>query len=199
MKTVSLSLLALLLIAVAASADDKVKAPSPEEQAAVMKKWMEIATPAEAHKKLEPLVGTWTTKVMMWQDPSAQPDVSEGTSTNQMVLGGRWLEQHYEGTFMGGPFSGIGYTGYDNYKKQYLGWWMDTMSTSAMTTTGSADASGKSMTFNGSMDDPMTGTASPMKEVLTVVDKDHHNFEMWQAGPDGKMFKAMEIQYVRKM
>jgi hypothetical protein len=164
-----------------------------------MKKWMEMATPAEAHKKLEPMVGTWTTKVMMWQDPSAQPDVSEGTSTNQMVLGGRWLEQHYEGTFMGGPFSGIGYTGYDNYKKQYLGWWMDTMSTSGMTTTGSADASGKSMTFNGTMDDPMTGTASPMKEVVTVVDKDHHNFEMWQAGPDGKMYKAMEIQYVRKM
>jgi hypothetical protein len=30
------------------------------------------------------------------------------------------------------------------------------------------------------------------------VDADHHNFEMWMSGPDGKMHKAMEIQYVRK-
>lgn len=197
----SLSCLALLLVAVAASADDKDKkaAPSAAEHDAMMKKWMEVATPAEAHKKLEPMVGTWATKVTMWMDPSAPPEVSEGTSENRMALGGRWLEQRYEGTLMGGPFSGIGYTGYDNYKKQYVGMWMDTASTAAMSTTGKADAAGKSMTFTGSMDDPMTGKVCEMKEVVTIVDGDHHNFEMWQTGPDGKMFKAMEIQYVRKM
>ena len=133
MKKLSLSLLVLALMAVAASADDKAKskatAPSADEKAAMMAKWMEVAAPAEAHKKLESMVGTWMTKVTMWEAPGGEPQVSEGKSVNMMVLGGRWLEQKYEGTFMGGPFSGIGYTGYDNYKKQYLSWWMDTMST----------------------------------------------------------------------
>jgi hypothetical protein len=44
----------------------------------------------------------------------------------------------------------------------------------------------------------MTGKSLPMKEVMTLVDADHHNFEMWMTGPDGKMMKTMEIQYTRK-
>jgi hypothetical protein len=199
MKTsLSVSLLALLLAVAAASAEEKAAAPTADEQAA-MQKWMEVATPAAAHKKLESMVGTWMTKVTSWPTPGAEPQVSEGTSTNQMALGGRWLEQRFEGMFMGGTFSGIGYTGYDNYKKQYVGWWMDTMSTMGMMMTGTADASGKSMTFTGSVDDVVTGKPCEMKEVLTIVDKDHHNFEMWATGPDGKMYKSMEIQYTRKM
>jgi hypothetical protein len=41
------------------------------------------------------------------------------------VLGGRFVEQRYAGNFMGQPFSGLGYTGYDNYRKKYIGSWMD--------------------------------------------------------------------------
>jgi hypothetical protein len=168
------------------------------DEAEMMEKMMALAAPSEAHKKLEMMAGTFTTKVKMWMDPAAPPQESEGTSENRMVLGGRWLEQRYEGTFMGGPFSGIGLTGYDNFKKQYIGMWMDTASTSSMMTTGTAGADGKTMTFTGTMDDPMTGTATQMKEVVTIVDADHHNFEMWMSGPDGKMHKAMEISYIRK-
>ena len=44
----------------------------------------------------------------------------------------------------------------------------------------------------------MTGKDSPVEEKLTIVDKDHHTLEMWSPGPDGKMFKMMEIKYARK-
>jgi hypothetical protein len=178
-----------------------VSAGEPEgsaDQAAMMDQMMKMAAPSEAHKKLEMMAGTWTTKVKMWMDPAAAPQESEGVSENRMVLGGRWLEQRYEGTFMGGPFSGVGFTGYDNFKKAYVGLWMDTASTSTMMTTGTADAAGKTLTFTGSMDDPMSGQTTQMKEVLTIVDADHHNFEMWMSGPDGNMMKAMEITYTRK-
>ena len=143
------------------------------------------------------LAGSWTVGLKMWMDPSAQPQESKGTSENKMALGGRFLEQRFEGTFMGQPFSGVGYTGYDIYKKQYVGTWMDTMGTQIMSSTGTADASGK-MTFTGSMDDPMTNKKMDFKETITVVDPDHHTFEMWMPGMDGKMFKTLEIQYVRK-
>ena len=46
--------------------------------------------------------------------------------------------------------------------------------------------------------DPMTGKMTPMKEKLTIVDDDHHTFEMWMPGPDGKLFRMMEITYARK-
>ncbi|MGQ0722170.1 MAG: DUF1579 domain-containing protein [Candidatus Eiseniibacteriota bacterium] len=189
-----LSLFVFALGAGAASAQEQAAG----DEAKMMEQMMAMAAPSEAHKKLEMMAGTWTTKVKMWMDPAAPPQESEGVSENRMVLGGRWLEQRYEGTFMGGPFSGIGLTGYDNFKKQYIGMWMDTASTSSMMTTGTAGADGKTMTFTGTMDDPITGGATQMKEVVTIVDADHHNFEMWMSGADGNMHKAMEIQYIRK-
>ena len=60
---------------------------------------------------------------------------STGTSENKMILGGRYLEQHYDGTMMGQPFCGIGY-GFDNYKKKYVATWIDSMGTGILVTTG---------------------------------------------------------------
>jgi hypothetical protein len=93
------------------------------------------------------------------------------------------------------PFNGIGYTGYDNMKKQYVGTWMDNMSTAAMLSTGTGDAN--VWKFTSTMDDPVTGKATPVKETITVTDKDNHLLEMWSPAPDGSMFKTMEIRYTR--
>jgi hypothetical protein len=47
------------------------------------------------------------------------------------------------------------------------------------------------------MDDPVSGKTMPVKEVVTVTDKDHHMLEMWMPDPAGQMFKMMEISYTR--
>lgn len=193
-------LAATVLVAVTATlafADDP-KAKSAAQQQAEMDAMMKAATPGEAHKKLSPMAGSWTVEVKMWMAPGAPPTAGNGSAENSWALDGRWLEQHFTGTFMGMPFTGIGYTGYDNIKKKYVGTWMDTMTTSMMVSDGKADADGKSITFSSTMDDPMTGKSSPVKEKVTVVDDDHHTLEMWGAAPDGKMFKMMEIAYTRK-
>jgi len=177
---------------------DDPKAKSDAQQKAEMDAMMKAATPGDAHKKLNPMAGTWTTDVKMWMAPGAPPAGGGGVAENTWTLDGRFLEQHFTGNFMGMPFTGVGYTGYDNIKKKYVGTWMDTMTTSMMISSGQADADGKSITFTSTMDDPMTGKSSPVKEKVTVVDEDHHTLEMWGAGPDGKMFKMMEIAYTRK-
>ncbi len=123
---------------------------------------------------------------------------SAGTATQQWILGGRYLEQRFKGDFAGMPFEGIGYTGYDNVKKQYWGTWIDSMSTGVMTSAGSGPSDGKTWEFTATMSDPTTGKDSVGKEKLTIVDADHHTMEMWSPGPDGKMFKTMEISYSRK-
>jgi hypothetical protein len=163
-----------------------------------MEAMMKAATPGDAHKKLGAMVGTFDTTVKMYQQPGAPPVAGGGVSENSWALDGRFVEQRFNGTFMGMAFHGIGYTGYDNIKKHYVGSWMDNMTTSMMVSEGTADATGKSITFTSTMDDPMTGKSSPVKETVTVVDDDHHTLEMWGAGPDGKMFKMMEIAYSRK-
>lgn len=180
-----------------ALAQDASKTPamSAAEQAA-MEKWQKAMTPGASHKTLETMAGTWDTSVTSWMAPGAPPQTSNGTSVNRMIMGGRYLEQRFSGSVMGQPFEGLGYTGYDNVTGKYWGSWMDNMSTGVMTSTGSGD--GKSYKFAATMSDPMSGGPSTAEERITVVDKDHHTFEMWGPGPDGKSFKMMEIKYSRK-
>jgi len=181
-----------------AEAKPKADAKPAMSEKEMMEIWQKMATPGDAHKKLEPFVGSFTAKVKMWMAPGAPPEESEGTSEAKWALGNRYVEQRFEGAFMKQPFSGIGFTGYDNYKKRYVGVWMDSMGTAMMTTTGTADAAGKKFTSSGKMDDPVQKKTTTMKEVMTLVDNDNHHFEMWGPGPDGKMFKTMEITYTRK-
>ena len=187
---------ALALCTSALFADDPKKA-AEDMQKAQMDAWMKASTPGDAHKKLDGMVGTWNVTVKSWMAPGQPPMESTGTAVNAWVLGGRWMEEKFTGSFMGMPFQGIGYTGYDNIKKQYVGTWMDSMSTAVMMSTGKG-GSGNTWEFASSMDDPMSGKTMPVTEKVTFTDADHHTMEMWSPGPDGKMFKMMEIAYSRK-
>ena len=190
--------LALLVVCTCAFAQEEKKQPqmSPDQQA-MMAAMMKYMTPGEGHKALDNLVGTWNVKVTAWMAPGQPPMESTGTSETSWILGGRYIEERASGSFMGQPFNGIGITGYDNAKKEYVATWVDNMGTGIMTSTGSM-TDGKTFTFKGSSTDPMTGKDMPEEMKLTVVDKDHHMSEMWGPGPDGKMMKMVQIDYTRK-
>jgi hypothetical protein len=184
---------ALLLVCPVAFGQDK---QAPPMDPAMIEAMMKAGTPGDAHKLLEAFVGSWNTRVTSWMAPGAPPTVMEGSSDSRWVLGGRYLEERFKGTFFGTPFEGLGYTGHDNVKKQYWLTWMDTMSTGVMTSTGRPD--GKVWSFQGTMADPTTGKDSTITTRITLTDADHHTTEMWAPGPDGKSFKIMEILYSRK-
>lgn len=168
------------------------------DQQAMMAAWEKAITPNENHKLLDYMVGTWDTTIRFWMEPGGKPEVSSGTSTMKWILGNRWVEQRFKGTAMGQPFEGIGYSGYDNLRKEYVGTWMDSMSTGVMTSSGKTTDGGKTWLFTGEMSDPMSGKSSKIEERAWVKDADNHGFEMWGPGPDGKVFKTMEIIYTRK-
>ncbi len=193
-----IAVVATVALAWRVSAQDKAKAaaePSPQEKAA-MEAMMKAGSPGEAHKKLEPLVGTFDAKVTSWMDPSKPPIESSGIAENKWVLGNRYVEQKFQGSFMEQPFHGIGYTGYDNVANEYVSVWMDSMSTAMMVTRGTA--AGNSVSQSGSMLDPMTRKPATVKTKFTMADADHHIFDMWAPAPDGTMVKVMEIAYTRK-
>lgn len=199
-KIYSTALALVFLVGGAVSvANAQPKRDKAAEQKAMMDAMMRAGTPGDAHKKLDGMAGTWDAKVKMWMEPGAQPMESSGKAVNEWVLSGRWLQQKFDGSMMGMPFSGIGYTGYDNIRKTYVGTWMDSMSTGVMSSSGTGgDASGKTWTFTATSLDPMSGEPVSCDEKITWVDKDKHVFEMNCPDMDGNMYKMMEITYTRK-
>lgn len=189
--------LALVVVCTSLFAQTQQQKMSPEEQKA-MEAWQKFMTPGDAHKALNATVGTFDAKVTMWMQPGAPPQVSNATCVGTWVLGNRYVEEQVTGTFMGQPFQGIGYTGYDNGKKQYVGTWIDNFGTGVMTSTGSSADNGKTFNFKSVTTDPMTGKDMPGEMRMTITDADHHTAEMWGPAPDGKMFKMMQIEYTRK-
>jgi len=170
---------------------------TPEQQK-MMEAWMKAATPGDAHKALEPTIGTWNVTSTSWQTPTSPPEMGAGTSENSWVLGGRFVKQDFQGTFGEMKFQGLGFTGYDNFKKKYVGTWMDTMGTMMMTMIGTVDASGKVFTGTSTIDDVVTGKPMKLRTVTRIVDPNKHVMEMFGPDPSGKEFKMMEIVYTRK-
>jgi len=172
--------------------------PSPEDMA----KWMQAATPGPEHAKLKPLTGKWTfvTKHRMGADQPWQE--SPGKAEYRWILGGRVLvhevkaDPNPKDPIMG-TFEGFGISGYDNMNKKYWNTWADSMGTGVMHSTGTADSSGKTFTYSGEYDCPMTGKRETAKSVLKIAGDDKVVFEMYTKDPAGKEFMGLEVTYTR--
>jgi len=187
-----------LFVTANAFAADAPKGGAADQQA-MMEKMTKAATPGPQHEMLKKMAGEWNAKVTSQMDPSQPAQVENSTSTQTMLMDGRYCQEVVSGQMMGQPFSGMGLTGYDNVLGKYVSTWIDNLGTGIMTSTGTADASGKVITWVGVMSDPMTGKASKERMVTTIVDNDHHTFEMYGTPPGGKKeMKMMTIEYSRK-
>jgi hypothetical protein len=182
----------LLFIASTAFCYLSVSAQSAEEKA-----MMAYMTPGDVHQMMGKSVGKWSGAITMWMSPGAAPTTMTGESTNEMILGGRYLQGKNTGTMMGMPFEGISTTGYDNAKKVFVNSWIDNAGTGMMYLEGKWDAQNKTINFSGKMVDPMTGKDMPIREVLKFVDDNTQVMEMFMTDK-GTEFKTMEIKYTRK-
>jgi hypothetical protein len=172
------------------------RAPKAMSEQAMMAQWQAAMTPSAGHARLAPMVGTWRATTSFTMAPGAPAQVSEGSSINRLVLGGRYLEQIYKGTSMGSPFEGIGYTGFDNVQKKYVGTWMDTMGTGLMSSVGVGRPSGARMDFVCEAIEP-SGKKRIFDASIRIRDEAHHTYEMWTKGPSGKRYRVMLIEYER--
>lgn len=179
--------------------------PGMPDMQEMMKKWQELNALGPQHKEMAKAVGKYEALTRMWMAPDAPPMESKGSAEFELVLGGRYIQQkfHCPGIDMGTgkpePFDGLGLEGYDNFRKQYVSTWADSMSTSILYMTGTPDESGNVVTYTGKTDDPMTGQKDkPVKMVLRKISDDKAVWEMYDRTPDGQEFKAMEIEYTRQ-
>lgn len=167
--------------------------PTPEEMMAAFTK---AGAPGANHAWLAALEGKWAVETKAWMGPG-EPQLSKGEAEMKMVLGGRFLEQRYDALFMNQPFSGIGYSGFDNIQGKFFSVWMDNMSTHLYTEEGTLDTAGKVLTTTSQHPDPLTGKMVKGRSTNTLVDKDTYVVEMYEPGPDGKEALTLQLTYRR--
>lgn len=185
----------LCMASVVWAADPPKPAQPSAAEKAMWDKMAQAGTPGEAHKKLAPLAGKFSVKSKSWIDPAKPPEESNGASERKWIMGGRYLEEHYQGTYGGQPFTGIGLQGYDNVTKKYFGTWLDSGSTGMTMARGTM--SGNTIQYQGVMSDPVSGKELSYMMVTTITGNDSHKVEMWGPGPGGKDMKWMELVYTR--
>ena len=189
------AILLLVFVAPAGAADESKK--QDDAIKAMMEAWTKYATPGPAHKELAGLVGRWDVVATFWPAPGAPPQTSKGISEMSLLLDGRYLLESFTSPMPERVFQGMGITGYDNLKRKVVSVWIDTMGTGLMVSEGTRDASGVLHTV-GTTPDPVAGKDKTVKgREWTAADGIRHH-EMWEAGPDGKDYRTMEILYTRK-
>jgi len=189
-------------ICISSHAEEKKAKPTmtKEQKAAqdsMMALWMKYASPGPEHAMLAKTVGKWKTHNKFWMDESGTPQTSEGTSERQMIIGGRFLQMTYAGNMGGMPFDGEGMLGYDNFRKEYIYFWIDNMGTAFSTASGTFNAENKTIVFKGKIDEPVMGVRDKdIQYIIRPIDDDHFVFEMYDT-IKGKLVKVGEIEHER--
>lgn len=167
------------------------------DAAAMMEAYAQATKPGEHHKKLDPLVGEWRTTTRAWVAPGAEPIVTEGKARKSWDLDGRFLREELAGTSPVGPYTGVGYLGFDNASKQYQGVWLSSMSTGMITYTGAMSDDGKTLTARGKEGDPISGATLEFEMTLTIDSPDQHTLAFSYL-IEGEKMKAFEIVHERQ-
>jgi len=203
MKRIVCTMVAMVMLAsaIAMAADEKKPATpaTPDAaaaQQAAQQAAMQAMMPGEHHQHMKKLVGEFDYTITMYM-PGAAPQEFKGHRSAKMVMGDRYLDESYTGTFMGMPFEGHGTMAYDNVQKKYLSTWTDNMGTGIMFGSGMCSNNGTQWDMKADMADPMSGKMVTTRSVTKLVDADHMTMDMFGPGPDGKEMKMMSIAAAR--
>ena len=179
--------------------------PGPRAAKDVLDQYAKAATPGKFHEMLKPLVGTFAATATYVADPGSPQAAdggrggltSQGTSTNTLILGDRFLRQEYVGRLGDREFHGLTLVGYDNVTAGYQSVTCDEASTALFTMDGSASDDGKTITFSGQASDPASGQVKSFRRVLRIEGDDRHTLEMFEPDEGGQMRKTVVVSYQR--
>ena len=149
------------------------------------------------HELLKKDVGTWDTTITVWPGPGAEPIVSHGRETSELLPGGLWLVTRFEGEMAGVPTVGSGTWGYDPAEKKYVGIWVDSNSPHPTIIRGVHDPETKTTTSTAEGRDLKSGQATCCKLITQYTDDGKRQCDIYASGPDGQSWKVMEFQYKR--
>ena len=171
-------------------AQDKKDAGAPPPEA------MARMTPGPMHKKLDPLIGSWSATGKWRMTPDAPWQEFASTAERKWILDGRFVEERVKSQMMGQPFEGIGLIGYDNTRQEFTMVWVDSMSTGTWVSAGKLD--GSKLTFEGTFSDPMTGEKNVWSRSVLDMSAPQHTFKGFAKDAAGKEYVNMEMTATHK-
>ncbi len=187
------------------SNDSKPTAPAqqpplpPGWTAEDMQAMVSAGTPGKMHEFLAKEAGTWHGKTQSWMPGGGDPMAGECSSTVSVIMDGRYTRNELSGEFPGmGPFTGLGFSGFDNVSGKFVGTWIDNQSTGIMTGTGELSKDSKTMKWTFTYNDPITKKPVVLREIITYTDANSMTMEMFMTDPkSGKEYKCMRIDFTR--
>jgi len=169
---------------------------TPEQQAE-MAAYMKAGALGPQHEMMASEVGTFDVAIKNWMDPAAPPMESTGVAVRTLHMGGRILQEEFQGDMMGTPFTGLSRSGYDNVSGKWWSTWTDSMSTGIMLAEGDCDEN-HTCTYVGTYNDPVKGGPVTNRYVIKTISPDEQHFAMYGPGRDGNEVKMMEMVYTRR-
>jgi hypothetical protein len=194
MRKVDLYRSAILVVIIILASINQIKAQDQQE---AMKAWQEYMTPGNMHQIMAKDTGEWKMTISQWMDPSQAPMKSEGTCSNTMILGGRYLQSNQSSSVMGMPMNGINIIGFDNGKKIFQSVWIDNMGTGIMFAEGPWDDATNTITMKGKMFDPISKMDEDVRETYKIIDENHRVLELYVT-QNGQEIKNLQADYERK-
>ncbi len=174
-----------------------VAQPEGMDPEAMMKLWEEKNRTGAQHEFLAKSAGTWDAEVKMWMDPSAPPDISQGSEKNSMIFDGRYLKGEFTGDWMGEKFEGISFVAYNNTEERFESIWIDSTGTALMFSTGEKQGN-DTLVFTGEMKDCMSEQMMSYRNVLKFESPDKRVMTMHHTMAGMPEMKVMEITYTRR-
>jgi hypothetical protein len=170
--------------------------PDPTMNPEFLAAWMAGAVPGAEHAELAKGVGHYRVEGMYRESPEGSPVPMSATADVEMILGGRFLLEHFHSEIKGEPFEGVMLMGFDNLAGEYWSLWIDNMSTAAMLSTGTEVADGH-IVLHGTVRDPLTPTGRPLRIETEHRSDNTSTMSMYDWTPDGAEWKVMELNYRR--
>jgi len=190
------TLLVLTLTAFLAGGAVSLAAPSPQgmEKGAMGVDKGGEAKAEDPMARLTGFAGTWEVQLRSWPTPGGEPEVSHGTTVNEMVLDGKFLQMRYKGEFQGKSFVGMGFDSYDETRDKYVSVWLDSITPGFSTMEGDWDPATKTFIYYGKTVDPASGKMVDVKSIVTVRSSSMRTYQSFaKPSPDADWIKTMEI------
>ena len=162
-----------------------------------------FGAPSEQHRILSSLIGNWDYDLKYWQKKDAEPQISSGSASNEMVMGGRFLSSKANASLnIGGqaiPYEAWHLLGYDTIKKSYTSILIDTMHTGITTSVGQYNEKLKRLEEKGTFTHPLLDKERTYRSELTLEGSDAYKQTIFIFDNVGKEYKVVELSFRRKM
>jgi len=168
---------------------------------ALMSKLAGTLVAPEESRILSAIKGNWYYDLKYWTSKDAEPQLSSGLMTNEMIFDNRFLSSktnvgiNVEGQTV--LYKGEYIIGYNPAKKAFASVLWDNLHAGLTVGEGTYDEKNKTLTEIGFFTHPLTRKLTPYKSVLELGDDQTHTRTIFIKDGSGAEFKAMEIIFQR--